>query len=68
MKKNFIITVNQPGVSTPRLYKMRATVEPSIEQLIDLGADIYPGRFDTVTVDQVSNALYNAVNAKWLRP
>ena len=67
--KNFIITVNQRGVLTPRLYKMRAATVPTIQELIDLGADIFPPRQDKVAIDAVSDALYNAVNtARWLRP
>lgn len=69
IEKNFIITVKQRDVMTARLYKMRASLEPTTEQLIDLGADICQPRLDEVTIDEVSNALYNAVNtARWLRP
>jgi hypothetical protein len=68
MDKNFIITVKQRDVSLPRLYRLRASLEPTTEQLIELGADIYPPRLDQVNVDEVSGALYNAVNARWLRP
>lgn len=66
--KNFIITVKQRDVLTPRLYTVFSETEPTIEELIELGADIHPPRDDTVTIDQVSYALTRAVNATWLRP
>lgn len=69
VEKNFIITVRQRNVITPRLYKIRGPLSPTTQQLIELGADIYPGRLDEVTIDEVSDALYNAVSAaRWLRP
>lgn len=65
---NYIITVKQSDVSTPRLYKMESNNEPTIEELKELGINYHAPREDTITIDQVSDALYTAMPARWIRP
>lgn len=65
---NYIITVQQQSCLEPKLYKLviRDNSCPTIRDLIELGAEINEDRKDEVTVDTVSDNLFNAVHAKCL--
>ena len=67
MLRNIVITVYQPRVATPRIYKTVHNKTPSIKDLLDWGVDYHEPRGDTITIDYVSDDLYNAIPARWVR-
>lgn len=66
---NLIITVKQKDCMCERIYKTTSFRKiPTIKQLKEIGADINELRKDKVTFDTVSNELYDAIIATWIRP
>lgn len=63
---NYIVVVKQKDVLVPHLYKTTGSAKPIHKQLITMGADIVHRRKDVVTVDRVSDSLWNAISARYL--